>query len=188
MNSYEVNPGIFKVIKVEWGNKGPNFEKAVIVTLKAEDGEVLSVANNWARGQQQRYDFAKTLIGKDIRYSTWQKNLYSKEWFKELELVDHNEEIEKPLDIRPVLHISKESSQKKKVSVKYNKKPTVTYKEKLEKLPKNNQDKIYEKSKKVIKGNRKPEEFSKGIMHQKMKEAFSQLDEEEDDSDDIKPF
>ena len=48
--------------------------------------------------------------------------------------------------------------------------------------------KFIKKSKKVFKDNRKPEEFSKGIMHQKMKEAFSQLDEEEDDSDDIKPF
>ena len=92
MNSYEINPGVFKLLSVEWGNRGPNSEKAIILSLQAENGEILSVANNWVRGQQDRYDFAKKLIGENIRYSTWQKNIYAKEWFKELEMANQSEE------------------------------------------------------------------------------------------------
>jgi len=88
MNSHEINPGVFKLLSVEWGNRGPNSEKAIILSLQAEDGEILSVANNWVRDQQERYNFAKKLIGEDIRYSTWQKNTYAKDWFKELEMAN----------------------------------------------------------------------------------------------------
>ena len=87
MNSNEINPGIFKVIGVDWGNRGPNSEKAVIVTLVGKDEIEFSVANNWSRDQQQRYDLAKKLIGRYIRYSTWRKEIYAKTWFKELELI-----------------------------------------------------------------------------------------------------
>ena len=83
----EWNEGVFEVLSVDWGNQGPNSEKAVIVVLRGEDGVEFSVANNWERGQQQRYDDAKTLIGKSIRYSTWRKEIYARNWFKELELI-----------------------------------------------------------------------------------------------------
>ena len=83
----EWNDGVFEVLSVDWGNQGPNSEKAVIVVLRGEDGVEFSVANNWEREQQQRYDFAKKLVGKSIRYSTWRKEIYAKTWFKELELI-----------------------------------------------------------------------------------------------------
>jgi hypothetical protein len=85
MNSHEINPGTFELLSVEWGNRGPNSEKAIILSIKSENGEILSVANNWARGQQDRFNHAKKLIGKKIIYSTWNKNIYSREWFKEIE-------------------------------------------------------------------------------------------------------
>jgi len=183
MNSYEANPGIFTLINVKWGNRGPNLEKAVIVTLKAEDGEILSVANNWPRGQQQRYDLAKNLIGKDIRYSTWQKNLYSKEWFDKIELASQNIGIdeEKHKSVQKFF----DRIEKSKAHVEYTTEPSIKYKEKDKKIPKNNQDSIH---KKVIKNDKEYEKLSKRTMYQKMQEALSQNTNKEDDSDDIKPF
>ena len=96
----ETNDGVFELLDVVIGARGPNDETAVILTLKNEEGEIINVANNWARGLHQRYELALKLIGKKIRYSTWNKDIYSNEWFKEIELFDREKDAEKRKKIK----------------------------------------------------------------------------------------
>ena len=73
------NPGVYTVISVSRGNKGRNNQKAIFVRLRDKSGFEFEVANNWARGLEDRYRQAKILIGETIKYSTL--GSFGRDWF-----------------------------------------------------------------------------------------------------------
>jgi len=73
------NPGVYTVISVDWGNKGRSNQKAVFIRLRDKNGVEFEVANNWARGLDDRFRQAKMLIGETIKYSTL--GSYGRDWF-----------------------------------------------------------------------------------------------------------
>ena len=82
----EWNPGKFKLVYAYWGHQGVKSQNAVILLLCGEDGIGFTVANNWEKGLQERFELAQLLTGRNIRYSTWRKDLYSKKWFKNIRI------------------------------------------------------------------------------------------------------
>jgi hypothetical protein len=82
----EWNSGKYKLVDVYWGNQGVKSQDAVILLLCGEDGIDFEVANNWEEGLQERFELAKLLVGHNIRYTTWRKDLYSKNWFKNIKV------------------------------------------------------------------------------------------------------
>ena len=73
------NPGVYKVISVDWGHKGRNNQKAVFVRLRDKAGVEFEVANNWVRGLEDRFRQATMLVGETIKYSTL--GSYGRDWF-----------------------------------------------------------------------------------------------------------
>jgi len=73
------NLGIYKVISVGWGNKGRSNQRAVFVRLRDKNGIEFEVANNWARGLEDRFKQATMLVGETIKYSTL--GSYGRDWF-----------------------------------------------------------------------------------------------------------
>jgi hypothetical protein len=73
------NPGVYTVIRVDWGNKGRSNQKAVFIRLRDKNGVEFEVANNWIRGLDDRFRQATMLVGETIKYSTL--GSYGRDWF-----------------------------------------------------------------------------------------------------------
>lgn len=74
----------FKVLGAGMGKIGVRDSPAIYLDIRPSDGSTSRIWNNWAKGKASRLTLAKSLIGKEITYDTWDSSsLYrsSDKWF-----------------------------------------------------------------------------------------------------------